>query len=173
MKNSIDILDAVSKRLGGVSDYRVAQVTGISSAVISTTRAGRRPLPPSALKLAAKVLEVEAGVLIAIVEASKSNDPEIKASLMRLASIGMSGGQPPSKKMRRAATATALLIATAGMSATSPAPAGAASAVASPASVYYVKSRATQRGGRIRWVFRGLRHNVLPRRNARTRHRAA
>lgn len=173
MKNSIDILDAIAKKLGGVSDYRIAQVTGISSAVISTTRAGRRPLPPSALKLAAKVLEVESGVLIAIVEASKSDDPEIKASLMRLANVGMSGGRPPSKKVRRTATAAAILMAAAGMSAPSPAPAAATTASAAQPSVYYVKSRATQRGGRIRLVFRGLRHNVLRRRNARPRHRAA
>lgn len=117
MKNSIEILDAIAKKLGGASDYRISQVTGISSAVISTTRAGRRPLPPSALKLAAKVLEVEAGVLIAIVEASKTTDPELKASLMRVARKGM---------------AAAALTAAIGLSAAPLPPAHASSAPQQP-----------------------------------------
>jgi hypothetical protein len=126
MKNSIEILDAIAKKLGGASDYRISQATGISSAVISTTRAGRRPLPPSALKLAAKVLEVEAGVLIAIVEASKTTDPELKASLMRVARKGM---------------AAAALTAAIGLSAAPVPPAHASSAPQQPGQCLLCKVR--------------------------------
>jgi len=155
MKNSIEILDAIAKKLGGASDYRISQATGISSAVISTTRAGRRPLPPSALKLAAKVLEVEAGVLIAIVEASKTTDPELKASLMRVARKGM---------------ATAAIAAAIGLSAAPLPPAHAASAPQHPGQCLLCKvTRTRDRRARFTPGRRPERRQALNDRRGRVR----
>ncbi|MBI2801029.1 MAG: hypothetical protein HYX63_12245 [Gammaproteobacteria bacterium] len=84
MKSSVDILDAVSKKLGGVSDYRITQITRISSDLMSMVRKKGKPLPPSDCKRAAAVLKVDPAILIAIVVAEREDDQELKKSLYRL-----------------------------------------------------------------------------------------
>lgn len=71
MQTSTDILNAVAKKLGGVTDYRVAKETGIHQATISSVRAGRCSLSRESCAKAAEVLGVEVGALIAIVTAER------------------------------------------------------------------------------------------------------
>lgn len=85
MKTSIDILDAVSRAHGDCTDYRIAKITGISPATISSIRAGRCALSRANCKRAALALGVEAGALIAITQAEREDDPEIRESLLRVA----------------------------------------------------------------------------------------
>lgn len=89
MKTSIDILDAVSAAHGDCTDYRIAKITGIPPATISSIRAGRCALSRANCKRAALALGVEAGALIAITQAEREDDPEIRDSLLRVARRAM------------------------------------------------------------------------------------
>lgn len=123
MKSSVDILDAIAKKLGGASDYRIWKDTGIYHGTISSVRAGRCSLSRDNCAKAADILGVEVGALIAIVTAEREENPAIRASLLRVARKGM---------------AAAAMAAAVGLSA---APSPPVSAAEPGQSVYYVKSR--------------------------------
>lgn len=109
MKNSIDILDAVAAKLGGVSDYRIWKDVGIYHGTISSVRAGRCSLSAANLAKAADVLGVEVGALIAIVAAEREEDQEIRDSLLRVAERGMKIAAQAGRASRRKVAAAALL----------------------------------------------------------------
>lgn len=110
MQSSVDILNAVAKKLGGVTDYRIAKETGIPAATVCSVRAGRCSLSRENCAKAAEVLGVEVGALIAIVTAEREENPDIRKSLLRVARKGM---------------ATAALAAAVGLSAAPSPPAAA------------------------------------------------
>lgn len=85
MKSSTDIIDAVGRALGNVSDAEIAKATGILPSTISTVRAGRRSLPPVDCKKAALVLGVEPSALFLIAAGERQKDRTLKASCFRLA----------------------------------------------------------------------------------------
>ncbi len=118
MKSSIEILDALSARLDGATDYRIAKITGIPTAKISAVRAGACSLSRVNCKRAALTLGVEPGALIAIVQAEREEDPEIRESLLRVATRAM---------------VAAVLVAAVGLGGTPQ------TAEAAGTSVYYVK----------------------------------
>lgn len=89
MKTSIDILDAIAAKHGGCSDYRISKLTGIGAGKISAVRNGRCSLSRAHCKRAALALGVEAGALIAITQAEREDDPEIRESLLRVAGRGL------------------------------------------------------------------------------------
>lgn len=89
MQSSVDILNAVAKKLGGVTDYRIAKDIGIHQATISSVRAGRCSLSRENCAKAAEVLGCEVGALIAIVTAEREENPDIRKSLLRVARKGM------------------------------------------------------------------------------------
>jgi len=66
MQTSKDILDAVAKKLGGASDYRIGKETGIRQGTISNIRNGKCSLSADGCAACADILGVEAGALIAI-----------------------------------------------------------------------------------------------------------
>lgn len=113
MQSSVDILNAVAKKLGGVTDYRIAKDIGIHQATISSVRAGRCSLSRENCAKAAEVLGVEVGALIAIATAEREENPDIRRSLLRVARKGM---------------ATAALVAAIGLSAAPAPPAQASTA---------------------------------------------
>lgn len=76
MKSSVDILDAIAKKLGGASDYRIWKETGIYHGTISSVRAGRCSLSRENCAKAAEILGVEVGALIAIVTAEREENTE-------------------------------------------------------------------------------------------------
>lgn len=85
MKSSIDIIDAVGRKLGHASDAEIAKATGILPSTISTVRAGRRSLPPVDCKKAALILGVEPSALFLIAAGERQKDRTLKASCFRLA----------------------------------------------------------------------------------------
>ena len=89
MKNSIEILDAISRAHGDCSDYRISKLTGIPHSKISSIRAGACSMSRANCKRAALVLGVEPGALIAITQAEREEDEEIAASLLRVANRGL------------------------------------------------------------------------------------
>lgn len=89
MKNSIDILDAISRAHGDCSDYRIGKLTGIPHSKISGIRAGKCSMSRTNCKRAALALGVEPGALIAIAQAEREEDEEIAASLLRVANRGL------------------------------------------------------------------------------------
>jgi len=126
MKNSVEILDAVAAKLGGVSDYRVWKETGIYFGTISSVRAGRCTLSPANLAKAAEVLGVEVGALIAIVASEREKDQDIRESLLRVAERGMKIAAQVGKASRRKVAAAALLAVGLQVAPTPPAQASAA-----------------------------------------------
>lgn len=109
MKNSIEILDAVAAKLGGVSDYRIWKDCGIYHGTISSVRAGRCTLSPANCAKAADILGVEVGALIAIVAAEREEDESIRESLLRVADKGLKIAAQVGKASRRKVAAAALL----------------------------------------------------------------
>lgn len=150
MKNSVEILDAVAAKLGGVSDYRIWKDVGIYHGTISSVRAGRCALSPANLAKAAEVLEVEVGALIAIVAAEREEDPDIRESLLRVAERGMKIAAQAGKGSRRRAAAAAMVLVAAGVVAGVPAPAQAASATAEAGSLFIMSTRTRRRRTRRR-----------------------
>lgn len=117
MQTSKDILDAVAKKLGGATDYRIGKETGIRQGTISNIRNGKCSLSAEGCAACADILGVEAGALIAIATAERQDDPDIRKSLLRVARKGM---------------AAAALTAAIGLSAAPLPPAHASSAPQQP-----------------------------------------
>lgn len=141
LKNSADILDALSRALGDCSDYRIAKELGTTTQNVSHARAGRRGLSRQQCKIAARILGCEPGALITIVAAEREEDRDLAASMLKVAARGM---------------AAALLMGVCTIGSAPPAQAAGHNAE----SVYYVKSRRRRRtaGGAapIACVFSGL-----------------
>jgi len=113
MQTSNDILNAVAKKLGGATDYRIGKETGIRQGTISNIRNGKCSLSADGCAACADILGVEAGALIAIATAERQENPDIRKSLLRVARKGM---------------ATAALTAAIGLAAAPVPPAHASSA---------------------------------------------
>ena len=126
MKSSVDIVNALAKKLGGVTDYRVAKETGIPQSTLSSVRAGRCSLSRENCAKAAEVLGVEVGALIAIVTAEREENPAIKQSLLRVARKGM---------------AAAAIAAAVGLSVAPAPPAHAASATQQAGPLFIMSTR--------------------------------
>jgi hypothetical protein len=94
MKNSIEIIDAIARAYGDCTDYRVSKITGIPPQKISRIRAGKCSMSRANCKKAALILGVEPGALIAIAQAEREEDPEIAASLLRLARVALAARAP-------------------------------------------------------------------------------
>lgn len=130
MKSSVEIVDALQRKLKSPTDYQLAKATGIHQATICSVRAGRCSLSRENCAKAAEILDVEVGALIAIVTAEREENPAIRASLLRVARKGMA--------------AAALLVAV-GMSAAPAPPARAATAEAKPMFIMSSRRRRTAR----------------------------
>lgn len=89
MQTSNDILDAVAKKLGGATDYRIGKETGIRQGTISNIRTGKCSLSAEGCAACAEILGVEVGALIAIATAERQENPDIRKSLLKLARRGM------------------------------------------------------------------------------------
>lgn len=148
MKNSVEILDAVAAKLGGVSDYRIWKDVGIYHGTISSVRAGRCALSPANLAKAAEVLEVEVGALIAIVAAEREEDPDIRDSLLRVAERGMKIAAQAGKGARRRAAAAVVLAA--GVLAGAPGPVQAAIPTAEAKGLFIMSTQHRRRRTRRR-----------------------
>lgn len=85
MQTSNDILNELSRRNGGCSDYAICKMLSVGTGVLSAIRNGRRSLSRNQCKQIAQLLDVEVGALITVTEAERESDPEMKASLQRMA----------------------------------------------------------------------------------------
>lgn len=81
MKTTRDYLDAVSARLGGVSDYRVAITLGISTQAVSRWRSGQDSIGDDAAIKVAQILGIDPAEILLSSYAAKSKNALARAAL--------------------------------------------------------------------------------------------
>lgn len=100
--NSVDFLDAVRERHGLPSDRKLGQFLDINGGRISLYRTGKRKLDPVACEKVANALGVDAGYVMAAVQAERAKRSTEREVWLRLAQLA--------KKSQAAALATVLLV---------------------------------------------------------------
>lgn len=84
MKSSIEVLDAARAALGGVSQYRLAKVCGVSAQYVNNVMKGRDAIgSPFAIKLA-NIIGCEVAEIQAISAMERATDDQVRASWARL-----------------------------------------------------------------------------------------
>lgn len=86
MLSTIELLDLAKERQGGVTDYRIAKMLGLTPTRISNYRVGRStPLNPVVMRLAelAGVDQLEAVASINFERAPSPEDREIWAAMLQ------------------------------------------------------------------------------------------
>lgn len=112
MNDTIAFIDAIKTKRGGISDYQLAKVLGVSQQTVSRYRVGKDFLGDSTAIRVAELLEIDSGIVIAAVHAERAKTDAEKAAWKAI--LEKLGG-----------IAAALFISVSGLSA--PAPAQAAS----------------------------------------------
>lgn len=81
MKSTIEYLDAVAARLGGVSDYRVAMTLGISTAAVSKWRTGKDSIGDDAAIKIAAILGVELAEIVMTSRIERTQNAAVRMAL--------------------------------------------------------------------------------------------
>lgn len=79
MKTTIEFLDELKARKGGISDYAVAKILGVTQQTISKYRVGKDYLGDSTAIRVAQLLEIDPAIIIASVHAERSKSEQEKA----------------------------------------------------------------------------------------------
>lgn len=79
MKTTIDFLDALKARQGGVSDYAIAKKLGLTCGAVSIWRNGKGYFDDSTSIRVAELLEIEPAIVIASVHAERAKSESEKA----------------------------------------------------------------------------------------------
>lgn len=128
MKTTIDFLEAVKSKRGGISDYALAKVLGVSQQLISKYRTRMIFLgDPVALRVA-ELLEIDAGYVMACVHQERAKTESERAAWSSIV-----------ERLGGLAASVVVGVALFG----SPAPAQASPSVTGD-NLYYVKSDAGQ-----------------------------
>ena len=81
MKTACDYLDAVSARLGGVSDYRIAMTLGITPQSVCNWRKGRDTIGEENAHKIAQILGIDPTEILLLGYAAKSKNALTRAAL--------------------------------------------------------------------------------------------
>lgn len=79
MTNAIRYLDALKARMGGVSDYRLAQILGISKQRLSKYRNEEDSFGTETAEKVAKALEIDPDEVVVAVQIDRAKTPEERA----------------------------------------------------------------------------------------------
>lgn len=79
MKTTIAFIDELKARKGGISDYAVAKILGVTQQTISKYRVGKDYLGDSTAIRVAELLEIEPAIIIASVHAERAKSESEKA----------------------------------------------------------------------------------------------
>lgn len=79
MKTTIEFLDALKARLGGVSDYAIAKKLGFTCGAVSIWRNGKGFFDDSTSIHVAKLLEINPAIIISAVHAERAKSDQEKA----------------------------------------------------------------------------------------------
>lgn len=72
MRTTIEFLDALKARNGGASDYRMAQILGVTKSAVSQYRNGKTFFDNSMAIKVSKMLNIDAGFVLACCQAERS-----------------------------------------------------------------------------------------------------
>lgn len=134
---TIEFLDAMREKLGGVSDYRTAAKLGISKGAVSSWRQGKTKIGEQHATRVAKILELDPTYVLMCVNAERAKDANTSRLYQALAILVVNFA----KGAGRAVPA----VAAAGMLALSaPHPAPAAPLVSQGDELYIMRSRRRQ-----------------------------
>lgn len=78
MTSTVEFLDAVKARRGGISDYALAPILGITRAQVSKMRVGKDFLSDRTALKVAELLEMEPAAVVASAHAERAKTPEEK-----------------------------------------------------------------------------------------------
>ena len=84
MKSSLEIVEAVRAKLGGVSYYQVAKALGVRDSYIYNIKSGRDSLGKKSAMKAAEILDCEPAYLISITNMERADDETLRASWERI-----------------------------------------------------------------------------------------
>ena len=79
MKTTIEFLDELKARKGGISDYAVAKILGVTQQTISKYRVGKDYLGDSTAIRVAELLEINPAIVVSAVHAERSKSEQEKA----------------------------------------------------------------------------------------------
>lgn len=80
MRTTLDFLDAVKARHSVESDYKLAQLMGVTRSCISNYRNGKSSLDDVAALKVAELLELSPGIVLSAVHAERAKAPAEKAA---------------------------------------------------------------------------------------------
>lgn len=76
METTIDFLERLKAKYGGITDYRAHQVLGIPKSTVSAWRTGRTTMSDETALLFAKELDIHPAYVIACAHAERCKNPE-------------------------------------------------------------------------------------------------
>lgn len=85
MKTTLDFLNAVSRKLGGASDYAIAKELDISRSAISKYRHGQAGFDDETALKVARLLEIEPAAVSTAAHAERAKNPEVRQMWASLA----------------------------------------------------------------------------------------
>jgi len=85
MRTTIEFLDALKSKHGGISDYALAKILGVTQQTVSRYRTGRDFLGDSTSICIAELLKIDAGYVIACVHSERARKESEKAIWQRIA----------------------------------------------------------------------------------------
>jgi len=87
MKSTVELLDAVRARHGLSSDYQLSKILEIRPTAVSNYRVRRSFLDESVCVKVAKLLELDAGYVLAVVAAERAHSAEIRKAWEKAAKV--------------------------------------------------------------------------------------
>ncbi|SFQ18994.1 helix-turn-helix transcriptional regulator [Ralstonia sp. NFACC01] len=78
MKTTLDFLEAVSRKLGGASDYAVAKALRISRSAVSKYRNGQGSFDDETAMRIAEILGIDPAAVAAASHAERAKSPEVR-----------------------------------------------------------------------------------------------
>ncbi|KDP85624.1 hypothetical protein CF70_013080 [Cupriavidus sp. SK-3] len=85
MKTTVEFLDAVSRKMGGVSDYAIAKQLGVTRAAVSRYRNGLSGFDDETAIRVARILDIDPACVLLAAHAERTKTPEARNVFAALA----------------------------------------------------------------------------------------
>ncbi|MBA9877442.1 MAG: DUF3693 domain-containing protein [Ralstonia sp.] len=100
MKTTLDFLEAVSRKLGGASDYAIAKELQISRSAISKYRHGQAGFDDETALKVARLLDIDPAAVATAAHAERTKNPEVRQMWASLAERFAVNFDPRRKQIR-------------------------------------------------------------------------
>lgn len=78
MKTTLEFLEAIRAKLGGISDYAIAKELGVTRAAVSKYRNGLSGFDDETAVKVARVLDIDPAAVVTAAHAERSKNPELR-----------------------------------------------------------------------------------------------